>query len=206
MVQLICCHHCELVVEVDCSKCRHSMTANGTFAACDPREMDVDGFQLIAFPKDKFYCLTCCGMDPKYVKGWHTRHQHLPKTKPCSACVVTLLRAPKRELMLADQTDMQPLPGHSPSQEPQAGAESKLLLEQQKDIALLMQQQEDLQHRLSFYATLEKRVLKMEAWPLRESGFMMEDGEPNDIGDVHPWDIVAIPLSATPSSVSEFGF
>ena len=144
MVQVLRCHNCELVVSVDCSKCQHSMTAKGTFAACDPREMGVNEFQLLAFPKNKMFCLSCCGMDPEYVKMWHSRHQWLQKTKPCSACVVTLLRAPKRELMLADQTDMQPLPGHSPSQEPQAGAESKLLLEQQKDIALLMQQQEDL--------------------------------------------------------------
>ena len=198
MVQLICCHHCELVVEVDCSKCRHSMTANGTFAACDPREMGVDGFQLIAFPKDKFYCLTCCGMDPKYVKGWHTRHQHLQKTKPCSACVVTLLRAPKRPLMLADQTDMQPRPVHSsttcgcssPWQDPKAGADSELLQEQQSKIALLMQQQEDMTHRLSVLVALEKRVLHMEARYLLENGSMMVDGEPNDPGDGHPWDIV----------------
>ena len=76
--------------------------------------------------------------------------------------------------MLADQTDMQPLPGHSPSQEPQAGAESKLLLEQQKDIALLMQQQEDLQHRPLFLRDLGKTC--SEDGGLASSGEWVHDG------------------------------
>ena len=195
MVQVLRCHNCELVVSVDCSKCQHSMTAKGTIAACDPREMGVNEFQLIAFPKNKMFCLSCCGMDPEYVKMWHSRHQWLQKTKPCSACVVALLRAPKRSFLLAEfiPPDMQPRPVHSsttcgcssPWQDPKAGADSKLLLEQQSKIALLMQQQEDMTHRLSVLVALEKRVLHMEARYLLENGSMLEDGDPWDVVQPH---------------------
>ena len=99
------------------------------------------------------------------VDMWHNRQQLLQKPKPCPGCLVTLLRAPLRPPVLADQTDVQPiipLPVHSittsvgsslPWQDPKtvgpnAGADARLLLEQQVNIALLMQQQEDLQHRL----------------------------------------------------------
>ena len=115
------------------------------------------------------------------------------KTKPCSACVVTLLRAPKRPFLLADQTDMQPRPVHSsttcgcssPWQDPKAGADSKLLLEQQSKILLLLQQQEDMTHRLSVLGALEKRVLNMEARYLLENGSMLEDGDPWDVVQPH---------------------
>ena len=195
MVQVLRCHNCELVVSVDCSQCQHSMTAKGTIAACDPREMGVNEFQLIAFPKGKMFCLSCCGMDPEYVKMWHSRHQWLQKTKPCSACVVTLLRVPKRPVLLAEfiPPDMQPRPVHSsttcgcssPWQDPKAGADSKLLLEQQSKILLLLQQQEDMTHRLSVLGALEKRVLNMEARYLLENGSMLEDGDPWDVVQPH---------------------
>ena len=193
MVTVLRCHFCELVVSVDCSKCQHSMTANAAYEPCDPREMGADEFQLIAFPKNKMFCRSCCGMDPDYVKMWHTRQQLQNKSKPCPGCVVTLLRAPKRPFLLADQTDMQPRPVHSsttcgcssPWQDPKAGADSKLLLEQQSKIALLMQQHDDMTHRLSVLVALEKRVLHMEARYLLENGSMLEDGDPWDVVQPH---------------------
>jgi hypothetical protein len=69
--------------------------------------------------------------------------------------------------------------------EPNAGAEAKLLIEQQVKIALLMQQQEDMTHRLSVLVALEKRVLHMEARYLLENGSMLEDGDPWDVVQPH---------------------
>ena len=58
--------------------------------------------------------------------------------------------------------------------EPNAGAEAKLLMEQQVKLALLMQQQEDMMHQLSVLLALEHRVHQMEHRRL-------EDGDPWDV-------------------------
>ena len=58
--------------------------------------------------------------------------------------------------------------------QPNAGADAKLLLEQQSKIALLMQQQEDMMHQLSVLLALEARVDQMEHRQL-------EDGDPWDV-------------------------
>ena len=58
--------------------------------------------------------------------------------------------------------------------EPNAGVDAKLLMEQQVNIALLMQQQEDMMHQLSVLLALEHRVHQMEHRQL-------EDGDPWDV-------------------------
>ena len=110
---------------------------------------------------------------------------------------------PKRPVLLAEfiPPDMQPRPVHSsttcgcisPWQDPKAGADSKLLLEQQSKIALLMQQQEDMTHRLSVLVALEKTG--------SSHGGSISSGEWVDAGGWWSMGCCATPLSAT-----EFGF
>ena len=135
-------------------------------------------------------------MKGDYVDMWHNRQQLLQKPKPCPGCVVTLLRAPLRPPVLADQTDVQPnipRPVHSnttcgcssPWQDPKtvgpnAGADAKLLLEQQVNIALLMQKQEEMMDQLSVLLSLEHRVHQMENRQLDDGGLQLSD----------PWDVV----------------
>ena len=196
MATVLRCHSCELVISVDCTNCQHTLDINGVYSPCVAREMGADEFLLVPFPKGRLYCLPCCGMKANYVDMWHNRQQLLQKPKPCPGCLVTLLRAPLRPPVLADQTDVQPipLPVHSittlvgsslPWQDPKtvgphAGADARLLQEQQVKIALLSQKQEEMMAQLSVLLSLEHRVHQMEDRQLDDGGLQLLD----------QWDVV----------------
>ena len=98
--------------------------------------------------------------------------------------------------MLADQTDVQPipLPVHSittlvgsslPWQDPKtvgphAGADARLLQEQQVTNASLLQKQEEMMAQLSVLLSLEHRVHQMEDRQLDDGGLQLLD----------QWDVV----------------
>jgi hypothetical protein len=196
MPSVLRCHHCQLVISVDCTNCQRTLDIHGVYSQCVAREMGADEFELVPFAKGKNYCLSCCMMKGDYVDMWRNRQQLLQKPKPCPGCVVTLLRAPLRPSLLADQTNVQPnipRPVHSnttcgcssPWQDPKtvgpnSDADAKLVLEQQVKIALLMQKQDEMMDKLSVLLSLEHCVHQMENRQLDDGGLQLSD----------PWDVV----------------
>ena len=100
MATILRCHHCELVISVDCTHCQHTLDRKGVQSPCCARELGAHEYLLVPFPMGRHYCLPCCRMDPDYVFMWRNRFELLQKPKPWSGCLVTLLRAPLRPPVL----------------------------------------------------------------------------------------------------------
>ena len=185
MATILRCHHCEVVISVDCTHYQHTLDRKGVQSPCCARELGAHEYLLVPFPKGRHYCLPCCRMDPDYVVMWQNRFELLQKPKPCSGCSVTLLCAPLRPPVLAVQTDEPPipLPVHSNTtlvgsslpwqsslltcQDPKkvglhAGDDVRLLQEQKEIIALLVQQQKKMMAQVSELLSLDDRVHQLE--------------------------------------------